>query len=235
METIKKADVGSLGDVASQVTEHGQKIAETLQDVTVKDIGKAVPGTASTAVEEAVGQATDKLGGVVGTLSKPDLVDRAKTVNVQDALELANSDGVKRGAEMIRGSSLDDLGHSLRGAKPEDIKRTVANPQDPDAVNRAVRGRPAHGMAQDDLDAEGAGGGSAVVAGLAVVCALALGGYLLFQHLTKPRPAGLPMLTGESERENIMMTTHWMGSSAREVIASSSGTQAGNPEGFTRF
>jgi len=237
METIKKADSSTLEDVASQVTEHGhrvvengQKIAEALQDATVKDIGNAVPGTAGTAVGNAVDQAAGKLGDVVGALPKPDVVDRAKTVNLQDAVELAKSGGAKRGAEMIRGSTLDDLGHSLRGAKPEDIQRAVANPQN--AIDRIGR-QPADG-AKDDAE-EDAGSGTAVIASLAALGFIVLGGYLLFQYLTKPRPVGMPMLTGDAERENIMMTTHWMGSSAREVIAGSGVTRPGNSEGFTRF
>lgn len=237
MDTIKKADAGRLEDVASQVTEHGQKVAEALQDATVKDIGKAVPGAAvQDVVQDAVGQALDKLpgpGDVVGTLSTPDLVDKAKTVSVQGAVELASTEGAKHGAEMIRGATLDDLGHSLRGAKPEDIKRVAANPKD--AINRIGRTQPADGAKDDAEGEEDAGGGTAALAVLAVLGCLVVGGYLLFQHLTKPRPVGMPMLTGDNERENIMMTTHWMGSSAREVIASSSGTHPGNSEGFTRF
>jgi len=236
VETIKKAGSSALEDAASQVTEHGyrvvengQKIAEALQDATVKDIGKVASDTAGTAVEDAVTQATGTLGDVVGALSNPDLADKAKTVNVQDAVGLANSDGVKRGAEMIKGSTLDDLGHSLRGTKPEDVKRAVANPQE--AINQIV-GKKLD--AKDDVE-EDSGTGTAVIAGLAVLGFIVVGGYLLFQHLTKPRSVAAPMLTGDPERDNIMMTTHWMGSSAREVIASSSGTNPGNSEGFTRF
>jgi len=231
METIKKADPSVLGDVASHVTEHGQEMAEALQDATVKDIHKAASDTVGTAVEDAVGQATGTLGDVVGALSTPDLADKAKAVNVQDAVDLANSGDVKRGAEMIRGATLDDLGHSLRGTKPEDVRKAVANPRE--TISRIVRGRPADG-AEDDGQEDG-GTGTVMLAGVAVLAFIVLGGYLLFRHLTKPRSVGAPMLTGDSERDNIMMTTHWMGSSARDVIASTSGTNPGNSEGFTRF
>lgn len=224
---------GRIEDAASQVSKRGQEIAGAVQDASVRDIVKAASGPAApgSAVGQAMSQAKQVLDSKRAEVGS--LAEKAKTASVQDMMGLADTDDAKKGAAIVKGATLQDLHDAVR---TDEVRSAIANPA------RAVQNignmkflGPADG-AKDQHDGAGADGGESMVdarvVALAVLAGFILGAYVLLQRLTKPRPVGAAMLSGDQELNGIASARHWMGTSARDVVSHS---PAGNSEGFSRF
>jgi len=223
-EAIAEAKEGRIEDAASQISKRGQKIADAIQGVSVKDIMKAAsgPATPGSAVSQAMSQAKCALEGretEVGSLA-----EQAKTASVKDMMDLADSDDAKKGAAIVKGSTWQDLS--------DDVKDAIANPaRTVQNIGKKKFLGPAD-PAEDEHDGAGDSMVDVRVIAMAVLAGFILGAYFLLRRLTKPRPAGAAMLSGDHERDGMAASRHWMGASAREVELNAAG---GNSEGFSRI
>merc|ERR1711920_1176605 len=122
-----------------------------------------------------------------------------------------------------------------KDVKTEDIEGALSHPKEAiKSIGRAKEPQPAvqatNSSSIEDRGPERDGSHAGLV--VMVMLLLALGGYLMFSYLTKPRQVGRPMLGDDFAAEGVAMTGHWMGASARDMIATS---QGGNSAEFNRF
>jgi hypothetical protein len=224
---------GSIEDAASQVSKRGQKIADAVQDVSVKNIVKAAsgPGTASSALSRAMSQAKHAFDGKKAEVDS--LAEKAKTASVKDMMGLAGTDDAKKGAAVVKGSTLQDLNDAVRR---DDVKNAIADPERTLQNIGKKKFLSPTDRAKEEQDGVGADGENSMVdvrvVAVAVLAGFILGAYVLFQRLTKPRRGGATMLSGDHEMASPAPGGHWMGTSARDVVSNS---QGGNSGGFSRF
>jgi hypothetical protein len=230
---IAKMSGDRIEDAASQVSERGQKIAEAVQDASVKDIVKAASGPASpgSVFSQAMSQAKHVLDR--NRAEAGSLVETAKTATVKDLMDLAGTDDAKRSAATVKGSTWQDLSSAVRR---DDVKNAIANPgRTVQSIGKNRFLGPTGGR-QDEQDGAGVGGEESMVdarlVAVVVLAGLVLGAYALLRRLIKPRPVGVGMLSGDQEEVGLAATGSWMGTSARDVV---SNTPSGNSGGFSRF
>jgi hypothetical protein len=244
-DTVDKATPGSVAgaiakmsgdrieDAASRVSERGQKIAEAVQDASVKDIVKAASGPASpgSVFSQAMSQAKHVLDR--NRVEAGSMVETAKTATVNDLMDLAGTDDAKQSAAIVKGSTWQDLSRAVRR---DDVKNAIANPgRIVENIGKNKFLGPTGGP-QDGQDGAGLGGEEGMVdarlVAVVVLAGLVLGAYALLRRLIKPRPVGVGMLSGDQEEVGLAATGSWMGTSARDVV---SNAPNGNSGGFSRF
>jgi len=230
---IAKLTGARIEGAASRVAERGQEIADAVQDASVKDIVRAASGPAATpvsAVGQAVGRAKRAWAGQRAEAAG--LADKAKTATVKDMMDLVGADGAKKGAAIVKGSTWQDLSDAVRR---DDVQSAIADPErTAQKIGKSKFLSPTRGrQVIDGADVDGEQNVvDARLVAVIVFAGLAVGAYALLRRLSKPRPAGVGMLSGDHEQDSVAAARSWMGTSARDVISSAPG---GNSAGFSRF
>lgn len=225
--------------IAEDVAKDAQKFGEAAQDATPKEVAQAVGGSSDpSSVVDKTKDAVSISGAkeIVGTIGETDVNQLAGAVKGASPGQVADSlkdDKVKNAADIVKSKSAAQIGEAISGAKHEDLTEAIKHP------SMTVLDKAAAAIAATEPRKDGtflapsqptAQGDSSlpVLVVLGVLATTVICGYMVFRHLTKPRPVGMPMLNGDSNGDTHM---HWMGSDARDVITTRTGTSAG----FTRF
>jgi hypothetical protein len=238
---IAKMKGDSIENAASQVSERGQKFAKAVQEASAKDIVNVVSGPAapSSALSQAMSQAKralDRKKAEVGSLA-----EKAKTATVKDMMDLAGTDDAKKGAEIVKLSTWQDLSNAVRRG---DVKSAIANPDRTVQSIGKIKFLSPTGGRQDERGGAGVDGEEIMVdarlVAVVVLAGVVLGAYALLRRLAKPRRAGVGMLSGDHEQVSIAAARGWMGASAQDVVSNSPGPCLEFPagcssQGFSRF
>lgn len=208
---VAKVRGGGIEEAASTVSELGQKIA----DVQVRAAGGSA--TTGSAVSQAVGQAEQALEGKTARVGS--LAEKATTATAKEVMDLAGAESSKKLGRSIWGD--------LQNAVPR-VDATIASANSAHTsqnIGKKELRSPTDEAASEHGEAGVDGNVSLVVLLALAGCILGfiLGAYVFFQRVAKPRPVGMAMLSGDHEQGNTAAASHWMGTSARDLVPNSPG------------
>jgi hypothetical protein len=192
-----------------------QDVEDTVDGIAPRGVAEAVAKMrgSNSAVSQAVSQAKQAMDGKkveVGSLA-----EKAKTATMKEAMDLAGTDDAKK----FEGSAWRNLNNAVRR---DDVNNAIVNPAQTALDIGKNKFRSPTDRAVDEQDELGVDGNVGLVV-LIVLAGLILGAYIFFQRVTKPRPVRMAMLSGDHETDSTAAASHWMGTSARDLIPNSPG------------